>query len=78
MIQHDQPESDLPASLSKPALAALAEAGYQRLEQLTKVSAAELLRLHGMGPKGIRLLRSALAAKKLSLAEEPAKKGSAK
>ncbi len=60
---NDEVESDLPAELSKPARRALAGAGYVRLEQLTKVSEAELLKLHGMGPKGVALLRQALAAR---------------
>ena len=34
----DEPESDLPAGLSKPARRALAAAGYARLEQFTAVS----------------------------------------
>ena len=58
--------SDFPAGLSAPARRALDGAGYTRLEQLTKVSAAELKKLHGMGPKAIEQLRSALAEKGLS------------
>jgi hypothetical protein len=65
--QHD---SDLPVGLSKPALRALASAGYSRVEQFTHVTEADLLRLHGMGPKAIELLRQALAAKGLSLASD--------
>jgi len=64
-----QQESDLPAGLSAPALRALAGAGYTRLEQLSRVREADIKRLHGMGPKGIRLLRQALEAKGLSFAE---------
>jgi hypothetical protein len=60
----------LPANLSKPAWRALTGAGYWRLEQLTAVRAEELLALHGMGPKGIRQLREALAARGLALAGE--------
>ena len=62
-------ESDLPAKLAKPAQHALAGAGYVWLEQLTKVSEAELLKLHGMGPKALDQLRRALVAKGLSFAE---------
>ena len=61
--------SDLPDKLAKPAQRALAGAGYVRLEQLTQVSEEELLALHGMGPKALEQLRSALAAKGLSFAE---------
>ena len=35
-------ESDLPAELASPARRALAAAGYTHLEQLTKVTEAEL------------------------------------
>ena len=64
-----QSESDLPTGLAKPAQRALAGAGYSHLEQLTRVSEKELLALHGMGPKALRLLREALAEKGLSFAE---------
>jgi len=52
----------LPATLPAPAGRALAEAGYSRLEQLTRTTEAELGQLHGMGPKALRQLREALAA----------------
>jgi hypothetical protein len=66
---HDQPESDLPRSIGQPATRALHGAGYYRLEQLTSVSAAEILKLHGVGPRAIRLLSSALAERGLSFKE---------
>lgn len=56
--------------LSAPARRALANAGYERLEQLRDASAAELLELHGFGPKGIRVLHAALAARGWSFAGE--------
>jgi hypothetical protein len=46
----------------------LAGAGYTRLDQLTKVTEAELRALHGMGPKAIRQLRDALAERGQSFA----------
>jgi effector-binding domain-containing protein len=61
--------SDFP-KIGKPALRALVYAGYSRLEQLTQVSEKELLALHGMGPKAVRLLHEALAVKGWSFAEE--------
>ncbi len=64
-----QQESDFPTGLSAPARRALDGAGYWRLEQLSKVSEAEIKRLHGMGPNGIKQLRQALEAKGLSFAE---------
>lgn len=45
--------SDLPITLAKPAQRALEGAGYLRLEQFTKLSEAEVLQLHGMGPKAM-------------------------
>jgi hypothetical protein len=77
MAQTKQDESDFPAGLSQPALRALAGAGYVRLEQLAKVREADVLRLHGMGPTGINLLRRALADKGLSFANGAPEKGSA-
>ena len=62
-------ESDFPVGLSAPARRALVGADYVRLEQLTRVSEAELKELHGVGPKAINLLRQALDAKGLSFAE---------
>lgn len=60
--------SDLPANLSQPAQRALAGAGITRLEDIARMTEADLLALHGVGPKTIRQLRPALAAKGLSFA----------
>ncbi|WP_321166714.1 DNA-directed RNA polymerase subunit alpha C-terminal domain-containing protein [Paenibacillus sp. Soil787] len=49
--------------LSSPARRALASAGYLRLEQFSKLTEAEILKLHGMGPKALKQIRQALAAK---------------
>ncbi|MDI4648333.1 DNA-directed RNA polymerase subunit alpha C-terminal domain-containing protein [Cohnella hashimotonis] len=59
-------ERDLPERLSKPALRALASAGIQRLDQLADWRAADILKLHGMGRKGIDTLEQALAERGLS------------
>lgn len=53
-------QSSFPAGLSQPALRALAGAGYTRLAQLSRIREADLAKLHGMGPKGVRILREAL------------------
>lgn len=65
-----QLESNLPSGLSNPARQALLAAEIKQLEQLTRHSEADLLRLHGMGPKGIEILRQALADRNLSFASE--------
>lgn len=62
-------ESNWPKT-SAPAQSALDHAGYTRLEDLTKVTEKELLKLHGMGPKAVRILREALAERGLSFAPE--------
>ena len=50
--------------MAKPARRALVSAGCVRLEQLlAEVSEAEVMKLHGMGPKALEILRRALAAK---------------
>ena len=61
-------ESDLPPGLASPARRALAAAGISRLEQFTKISEAELLKLHGMGPKAIRTIKEAMSKHGLTLA----------
>jgi hypothetical protein len=65
----DQQESNFPIKLSKPAQRGLHGAGYWRLEQLTKVSEAEIKLLHGVGPNAIDQLRRALEANGLSFAD---------
>ncbi len=60
--------NDFPADLPRPARRALSGAGYVRLYQLTTVSEADVLRLHGMGPKAVDQLRRALDANDWSFA----------
>ncbi|MBU8917779.1 DNA-binding protein [Bacillus sp. FJAT-29953] len=62
----DIEKSDLPEKLAKPALRALTGAGIFRLDQLSKLSEAEILKLHGMGPKALGQIREALAVKGIS------------
>lgn len=58
---------DLPANIGAPATRALTAAGYTRLSQLANVPTAELKKLHGVGPKALRLLQEALAENGMSL-----------
>lgn len=72
---------DVLPKIGKPATQALEAAGYTNLEQLTKVTEAELAQLHGMGPKALGILREALKAEGLSFkqgraGEKLRKKGS--
>jgi hypothetical protein len=61
------PDSGLPPSIGAPATRALTAAGYSELSQLASVPAAELAKLHGVGPKALRLLQEALQAQGKSL-----------
>lgn len=50
----------IPAKIGQPATRALAAAGLMNLEMIAQVSESDLLDLHGVGPKAIRILRSAM------------------
>lgn len=56
-------------NIGRPATAALAGIGITSLEQVTKLTLAELQSLHGVGPKAIRVLKEALEAHGLHLAD---------
>lgn len=62
-------DDDLPKT-SAPAHRALTAAGYTSLSQLATASEAELMALHGMGPKAIGILRQALAERGLTFARD--------
>jgi hypothetical protein len=61
------PEPGLPRSIGAPATRALTAAGYTELSQLAGVPAAELAKLHGVGPKALRLLQEELHDRGMSL-----------
>jgi len=62
-------KSNFPREIGRPATGALAFAGYTNLKQLTRVTEAELGKLHGMGPKALGILRETLKAKGMSFAK---------
>jgi predicted flap endonuclease-1-like 5' DNA nuclease len=51
---------ELPSRMGKPALRALAAAGISKFEELSAISEKELLKLHGIGPKAIRIIKEEL------------------
>lgn len=53
---------DLPRAIGRPATRALAGAGITTLAQVAELSEAELLAVHGVGPKAVRILREAVGA----------------
>lgn len=62
-----QQGSELPAGIGKPATRALAAAGLTTLEQVATRTEADLLALHGVGPKAVRILADTLAEQGMSL-----------
>lgn len=56
-----------PRDIAQPATRALLAAGYTQLRQLDGVPAAELRKLHGMGPAALDRLQKALQARGWSL-----------
>lgn len=51
---------DLPPAIGRPATRALAGAGLSSLEDVARHTESELLAMHGVGPKAIRILGEAL------------------
>ena len=58
---------DLPTSVGRPALRAPAAAGVGHLDDLASLGEDDLLRMHGVGPRAVSLLRQALTGAGLSL-----------
>ncbi len=58
--------SDLPRTIPAPARRALLAAGIRTLAQVAEHSRAELLALHGVGPKAIRVLEQSLSASEMA------------
>lgn len=52
-----EPTTPLPTTLGRPASRAFAAAGYRVITDLDGVSARDLLALHGVGPRAIKILR---------------------
>jgi large subunit ribosomal protein L21 len=57
----------LPEGIGKPATRALEEAGLTSLEKVSEKTEAELLALHGIGPKAVEVLAAELASAGLEL-----------
>ena len=58
---------DLP-KIGAPATRALNNSGYTRLEQLAEIPRSELAKLHGIGPRALRIIQAALEENDLTLA----------
>jgi predicted flap endonuclease-1-like 5' DNA nuclease len=60
-------DTGLPRAIGAPATRALTAAGYTQLGQLANVPASELKKLHGVGPKTLKVLQAALEERGMSL-----------
>lgn len=65
-----RPVGDLPNEMGKTAPRELQTAGIDTLQKVSQHSEAELLAVHGVGPKAVRILREALASRGLGLRED--------
>ncbi len=68
-MKDKEQETSVFPKIGAPATRALEAAGSSRLEQLTKVTEAEVSQLHGIGPNALDQLRHSLVERGLSFAE---------
>lgn len=61
-------DGDLP-NIGKPATRGLGVHGITTLAQVAEHTEAELLAIHGVGPKAIRILREAMGSRGLRFAD---------
>jgi hypothetical protein len=67
-----RPVGDLPNEIGKTAARELSLNGITSLKQVARHSRKELLAIHGVGPKAIRILDGALAARNLGFNDSSA------
>lgn len=63
-------QQDFPAGLSAPALRGLLKAKITRVSHLTRWTEADVVKLHGLGPKAMRQLKRALRQQNLSFVKK--------
>jgi len=67
-MKKSESQDTLP-KIGKPATGALAHIGITRLSQVARMTRAELLELHGVGPKAVGILEQALTEQGKSFAK---------
>jgi Holliday junction resolvasome RuvABC DNA-binding subunit len=67
-MTNDDHATEFPRGIGKVANRELFHNGYATLDSLTRVTAKELLKIHGVGPRAIGILEEELAARKQSFA----------
>ncbi len=63
----DSFSKEFPPSMGKPANAALVSQGVTTLRHVAGMTKTELLAVHGVGPKAVRVLKELLAKNGMSL-----------
>ncbi|MCT4353812.1 helix-hairpin-helix domain-containing protein [Streptomyces sp. Je 1-79] len=63
----DEPGGDLPPGIGRPATRALLGAGLETLDQVARRTRRELLAMHGVGPKAVRIISETLEQQGKSL-----------
>ncbi|PIC77637.1 hypothetical protein CSV74_06030 [Sporosarcina sp. P19] len=64
--KENKPESGFLSKLSSPARNALVHGGIDTLQKLSKYTEKEILKIHGIGPASLPIMRSSLEEKGLS------------
>ncbi|TLP92872.1 hypothetical protein FEF26_14315 [Nesterenkonia salmonea] len=65
-----RPVGDLPNSMGKTAPRELQSAGVDSLQKASERTEKELLAIHGVGPKAIRIMKEAMKEKGLTFRED--------
>lgn len=65
-----RPVGDLPDSMGKTAPRELKYAGIDSLKKASGYTEKELLSIHGVGPKAIRIMKEAMAEKGLGFRQD--------
>jgi hypothetical protein len=68
--EQSSPETEFPQRIGRVARRQLAAHGYTRFAQLTETTPTELLKIHGVGKKGVAILGEELAARGMSFADD--------
>ncbi|MCM3671038.1 RNA polymerase alpha subunit C-terminal domain-containing protein [Mesobacillus maritimus] len=67
--KENKPKSGFLSKLSAPARNALVHEGIDTLQKLSKYSEKEILKIHGIGPASLPIMRTSLAEEGLSFKE---------
>lgn len=70
MVDLDEFGTEFPQAIGRVAKRELAVNGFTTYEQMTGATKRELLAIHGVGPKAVRILSEELARRGASFAED--------